>query len=106
MKISCKCEDDDHSFKNVYSAPSMRQFHFEALRIVLFAVQVIVKCSSTTKRLTILNPPSQQSGGIGYPGPPTLADRDLLDRRVQGYRQTREMTILDVLLDRKPMQNI
>src|SRR6218665_4049663 len=29
-------------------------------------------------------PPSQQSEGIGYPGPPTLADRDRLGRRVQG----------------------
>jgi len=28
-------------------------------------------------------PPSQQSEGIGYLGSPTLADRDLLGRRVQ-----------------------
>jgi len=27
--------------------------------------------------------PSQQSKGIGYPGPPTLADRDFLGKLVQ-----------------------
>src|SRR6218665_1714542 len=36
------------------------------------------------KTVNNFEPPSQQSGGIGSPGPPTLADRDLLDRRGQG----------------------